>query len=50
VAAVALPIEADSAEHGMERALAGVRSMKGETGGDKPLTETLEQVSLGRPT
>jgi hypothetical protein len=47
--AVAVPVEAHPSEHGMERALADVRSMKGDAGGDQPLTESLQQGGLGRP-
>jgi hypothetical protein len=39
--ALAVPVEAHRPEHGMECALARVRSLKGDPGGDKPLTETL---------
>jgi hypothetical protein len=39
--ALAVPIEAHGPEHWMESALGRVCSLKGDPGGDKPLTETL---------
>jgi hypothetical protein len=40
-AAIAMPVEAHPPENGMERALAHMRPLKGDTGCDKLLTETL---------
>jgi len=41
VTTIAVPVEAHRPKHGMESAMARVRSLKGDTCGDKPLTETL---------
>jgi hypothetical protein len=48
--ALAVPVEAHPSEHGMERALGRVCALKGDTGSDKPLTETLQQVGLCHPS
>jgi hypothetical protein len=48
--AVAVPLETHRPEYGMERALGRVRSLKGNTDGDKPLAETLQQGDLCRPS
>ncbi len=48
--AVAVPVETHSLEHGMQRALGRVRSQKGNTGGNKPLAESLQQGGLCRPS
>jgi hypothetical protein len=48
--AVAVPVEAHPSEHGMERALGRVCAVKGDTGSDKPFTETLQQVGLCHPS